>query len=138
MFCQLNIKQNVTLLILVNIFIFIFSHALTGSLQVKTSTPKKNNNNKNHKKNLNLSLLTSYFRPDRSLLFILLPVWRLWFSCQPIKKIELIHSPRVHNLATIPLTRSQNDPGLKIGESTNERYLVIHCCGFNSAGFEIS
>ena len=35
------------------------------------------------------------------------PVWSLLFSSQLIRKIELIHSPRGHYLATIPLTRSQ-------------------------------
>ena len=29
--------------------------------------------------------------------------------------MELIHSPRDHYLATILLTKSQNDPGLEIG-----------------------
>ena len=36
------------------------------------------------------------------------------FSYQQIRKIELILSPRSHYLATIPLTRSQNDPELEI------------------------
>ena len=137
MFCQLNIKQNVTLLILVNIFILIFLHALTGSLQVKTSTPKKNNNNKNHKKNFNLSLLTSYFRPDRSLPFILFPVWRPWFSCQPIKKLNwsillefMIWQPYRWQGAKMTL-------GSRL-MSANERCFVINCCRFHSPRFEIS
>ena len=44
-----------------------------------------------------------------------LPVWSLLFSSQLIRKIELIHSPRGHYLATIPLRRSQNNPRLEIG-----------------------
>ena len=50
--------------------------------------------------------LNSFFFSNR------LPVfhvhWSLLFCYRPIKKIELIHYPRGHFLATTPLTRSRN------------------------------
>ena len=57
-----------------------------------------------------------YFQPNQSFLWITLSAWSVLFSYQQIRKIESIDSPRGHYLATIPLTRSQTDPGLEIAK----------------------
>ena len=60
---------------------------------------QKNNNNKNRKNNLNLSLLTSYFRTDRSLPYILLPVAMVFLSTN--QKIWIDPFSQSYNSATI-------------------------------------
>ena len=82
-------------------FGWMFSHISTGSLQVKTIQIYRY-----------YALLSARSIPSvnhtscvDSIVFISIS-----------RKIEFIDSPRGHHLATIPLTRSQNDPGLEIAE----------------------
>ena len=75
-------------------------------------TKRKKDRNNNSRKKLKFIVVNALF-PARSILCV--NHTNCGVHCFPInhaiKKIELIHSPRGHYLATIPLTRSQNDPG---------------------------
>ena len=61
-----------------------------------------------------------YFRPDRSLPKITLPVWGLFFFLSTNQKIELIDSPRGDYMATYRWQGAKMNLGLEIEDACDE------------------
>ena len=99
----------------------MFSYKLTGSLHVKTFTQKKKNYStyKQQSKQFQFIVVNTLF-PAPSIPSVN-HTSCVEFYHQSIKKIELIPSPRGHYLATIPLTKSQNNPRLEIEARLRKR-----------------